>query len=180
MRRVIVAPCPNCKKDIQYIYQTERIPYFSEVLLASAVCDCGFTSVDTLVIGDGEPVRYSLKVEGPDDLSARVIRSSVGTMEIPELGLLVRPGPMCEAFISNVEGVLLRFDKVLDTIRLSAEEEDKEKIDALKLRLADARDGKVEFTLIIEDLDGNSGIVSKKAVKSVPVPPEEDCEEKSE
>ena len=173
MRRVIVAPCPICKKEIQYIYNTERIPYFSEVMLASAVCDCGFRSVDTLVIGDGEPVRYTLRVEEPEDLSARVIRSSVGTMEIPEFGISVNPGPMCEAFISNVEGVLMRFDNALDTILLSADEDEKEKIYALKKRIADARDLKESFTLIIQDLDGNSAIVSKKAVKSAPVLPEE-------
>lgn len=147
-------------------------------MLASAVCDCGFSSVDTLVIGDGEPVRYSMKIEGPDDLSARVIRSSVGTMEIPEFGVLVEPGPMCEAFISNVEGVLLRLDKVLDTILLSADEENKTKINALKKRISDAREGNEPFTLIIQDLDGNSGIVSKKAVKSEPVPYRDDyCED---
>jgi len=60
---------------------------------------------------------------------------------------------------------------------LSANDEDKEKIETLKKTIADAREGKVEFTLIIEDLDGNSGIVSKKAVKSVPVPPEEETED---
>jgi len=172
LRRVIVAPCPLCKKDIQYIYQTERIPYFSEVLLANAVCDCGFRSVDTFVIGDGEPVRYTFKVEEPDDLFARVIRSSTASMEIPEFGISVDPGPLCEAFISNVEGVLMRFDGALDTIFLSADEEEKTKINALKKRIADAREGNEIFTLIVQDQDGNSGIVSKKAVKSKPVPDE--------
>ncbi|MDD4299267.1 MAG: ZPR1 zinc finger domain-containing protein [Methanomicrobium sp.] len=165
MRRVIVAPCPICNKEIQYIYQTERIPYFSEVLLANAVCDCGFRSVDTFVLGDGEPVRYTLKVEEPDDLSIRVIRSSAGEVEIPEFGIEITPGPMCEAFISNVEGVLLRIDNALDTMLLSADEGEKKKILALKNRLSNAREAKEQFTLIIRDPDGNSGIVSKKALR---------------
>lgn len=145
-------------------------------MLASAVCDCGFRSVDTLVIGDGEPVRYSLRVESQEDLSARVIRSSVGTMEIPEFGISVDPGPMCEAFISNVEGVLMRFDHVLDTLLLSAKEDEKDKILSLKTKIADAREVKEPFTLIIQDFDGNSAIVSKKTVKSAPVQPEENPE----
>ncbi|MBP2134267.1 zinc finger protein [Methanomicrobium sp. W14] len=177
MRRVLVAPCPVCKKDIQYIYETERIPYFQEVMIANATCDCGFCSVETFVLGDGAPVRYTLKVEKTDDLSARVIRSSEGTMEIPELGISVTPGPACEAFISNVEGVLVRFDSALDTLLLNADEENKKKIDALKKRIADAREVKEPFTLIIQDLGGNSGIVSKKTVKSIPIVPEDKKEE---
>lgn len=167
MRRVMTAPCPNCSKEIQYIYQTERIPYFAEVMFASAVCDCGFKSVETYVMGDGEPVRYTFRVENADDLSARVIRSSSAEMRIPEFGIEVTPGPMCEAFISNVEGVLLRMSEALDTIARTATDEEKEKIAALKEKLDAARDGNFEFTLVIEDMSGNSGIVSKKAAKEI-------------
>ena len=171
MRRVIIAPCPVCSKDIQYIYQTERIPYFSEVMLAHASCDCGFKSVDTMVMGDNDPIRYTLKVEGEDDLGTRVIRSSKGTIEIPEFGILVEPGPMCEAFISNVEGVLLRILNVVEgIIARSHEETEKTNAVVLKERLELAREGKEPFTLIIQDINGNSGIVSKKAVKSEYIP----------
>ncbi|WOF15205.1 ZPR1 zinc finger domain-containing protein [Methanoplanus sp. FWC-SCC4] len=179
MRRVIVAPCPVCSTEIQYIYQTERIPYFSEVMLASAICECGFRSVDTLVLGDGEPVRYTLEINSAEDLNSRVIRSSQGTIEIPEFGVLIEPGPMCEAFISNVEGVIFRIIKVLDNILLSADEEQKKNTLALKERLLNACEGKEPFRLIIQDMDGNSGIVNKKAVKSEPIPYdiEDECDE---
>jgi zinc finger protein len=171
LRRVITAPCPVCSKDIQYIYLTERIPYFSEVMLAHASCDCGFKSVDTMVMGDNNPIRYTVKVDGEDDLAIRVVRSSKGTIEIPEFGILVEPGPMCEAFISNVEGVLLRILTVVEgIITRSDEEPEKANAIALKERLERAREGKEPFTLIIQDINGNSGIVSKKARKSEYVP----------
>jgi len=179
LRRVITAPCPVCSKDIQYTYQTERIPYFSEVMIAHASCDCGFKSVDTMVMGDDDPVRYTFSVEGEEDLAVRVVRSTKGSIEIPEFGILVEPGPMCEAFISNVEGVLLRILDVVGGIITRSGEPEKSRAIALKERLELAREGKEPFTLIIQDINGNSGIVSKKAVKSEYIPygdlPGEDC-----
>lgn len=139
-------------------------------MIAHTSCDCGFKSVDTMVMGDNNPVRYSLKVGGEDDLESRVIRSSSGTIEIPEFGILVEPGPMCEAFISNVEGVLIRIQNVVEGIACRSEGTEKENALALNERLSRAREGKETFTLIIQDVTGNSGIVSKKAVKSEYVP----------
>lgn len=139
-------------------------------MIAHASCDCGFKSVDTMVMGDGSPVRYSLKVEGEEDLSVRVVRSSRSTIEIPEFGILVEPGPMCEAFISNVEGVLTRIQDVVGGIITRSDEPERTNAIALKEKLERAREGKEPFTLIIQDINGNSGIVSKKAIKSEYIP----------
>ena len=167
MRRVLVAPCPLCSEEIQYIYETERIPYFSEILIAQASCKCGFKSVDVMVMGDSNPLCYTLAVGDEEDLTARVVRSGKGVIEIPEFGVRVDPGGACEAFVSNVEGVLLRVESVIDGV-LARNPGDDEKINALALkeRIEKARSGNEPFTLIIYDPTGNSGIVSKKAVKS--------------
>ncbi|MBQ4597113.1 MAG: hypothetical protein IJB12_01770, partial [Methanocorpusculum sp.] len=42
MRQIVTAPCPDCGKEIKFIYDTENIPYFSDILLISGVCECGF------------------------------------------------------------------------------------------------------------------------------------------
>lgn len=177
MRRVIVAPCPYCSSEIEYLYQTEEIPYFSDVLLTTAICNsCGFRSVDVMVLGEGDPVRYEFSVAEPEDLYARVVRSTSGLIEIPELGILVEPGPACEGFISNVEGVLQRFEEVIDRILSWAEGEERDNALALRDKIREAREGKVPFTLIVQDVDGNSAIIHPAAVKCEPVElPEDRC-----
>ena len=139
-------------------------------MFAYASCDCGFQSADTMIMGDNNPVRYSLKVEGEDDLGIRVVRSTRGTIEIPEFWILIEPGPMCEAFVSNVEGVLSRIQDVVEGVITRTDEPERTNAVALKERLERAREGKEPFELIIQDINGNSGIVSKKALKSEYVP----------
>jgi len=177
VRRVIVAPCPYCSSEIEYLYQTEEIPYFSDILLTTAICNsCGFRSVDVMVLGEGEPVRYEFSVSEPKDLETRVVRSTTGLLEIPELGILVEPGPACEGFITNVEGVLQRFEEVMDRILSWAEGEERDNALALREKIREAREGQVPFTLIVQDADGNSAIIHPAAVKSAPVElPEERC-----
>jgi len=175
VRRVIVAPCPFCSNEIEYLYQTEEIPYFSDILLTTAICSsCGFRSVDVMVLGEGEPVRYEFSVSGQEDLDTRVVRSTTGLLQIPELGILVEPGPACEGFISNIEGVLQRFEEVMDRILTWAEGEERDNALALKEKILEARDGKVPFTLIVQDVDGNSAIIHPAAVKGEPIVMRED------
>ncbi|MBT8508369.1 hypothetical protein AZH53_08130 [Methanomicrobiaceae archaeon CYW5] len=175
MRRVIVAPCPFCSTEIEYLYQTEEIPYFSDILLTTAICpSCGFRSVDVMVLGEGEPVRYEFSVSEPKDLEARVVRSTTGLLQIPELGILVEPGPACEGFITNVEGVLQRLEEVMDRILTWAEGQEHDTAVALKEKIREARDGGVPFTLIVQDEDGNSAIIHPAAVKCEPVKMTED------
>lgn len=168
MRRVVRAPCPVCNNEIEYLYQTEEIPYFSEILLMSANCECGYRLVDTMILEENEPARWTLRVEEEADLESRVIRSTRGIIEIPELGVLAEPGPICEAFITNVEGVLERVERVVDSVLTWAEGEERENALALKGRIEDCRAVRMPFTLIIEDPEGNSAIISPKAEKSEP------------
>lgn len=165
MRRVIPGPCPVCQSPIEFVYTTETIPYFFDILLISARCDCGYRYIDTMILGEGEPVRWTLRVEGPADLASRVVRSSTGTLLIPEFGVRIEPGPACEAFITNVEGVLLRITRVLEGILTWAEGDEREEALRVKAALEEAREGSRPFTLVVEDVDGNSAILSPKAEK---------------
>ena len=104
MRQVVPGPCPDCGKEIEYIYDTENIPYFSDILLLSGVCpDCGFRITDTMILNDHEPCRWEMKVETPEDLDARVIRSMQGEVDIPEFGINIRPGPACSGFVEKID-----------------------------------------------------------------------------
>ena len=174
MDRVIRAPCLQCSEEIEYLYKTVEIPYFSDALITTVICgSCGFRSVDVMILGENEPVRYTLAPSSPKDMEARVIRSTTGTIEIPELGILVEPGPICEGFISNVEGVLVRIGDVIDRVITWSEGAELERAYELKERIEEMRSGNVPFTLIIQDEDGNSAIIHPDAVKCAPIPYED-------
>ena len=165
MRTVVPGPCPVCQTEINYLYQTDEIPYFSEILIISALCpSCGYRLADTQILRNAEPSRWELGIETPDDMMIRVIRSMNGTIRIPELGIRIDPGPACEGFVSNVEGVLNRIEKVLESLLSWAETvEERERICCLQESLEKVRQGTLPVTLVIEDLSGNSAIIADRA-----------------
>ena len=167
MRQVVPGPCPDCGKEIEYIYYTENIPYFSDILLLSGVCpDCGFRITDTMILNDHEPCSWEIKVETPEDLDARVIRSMQGEIDIPELGVNIHPGPACSGFVSNIEGVLCRAEDAIRSALHSCEGDEIATANDLLERIDQVRKSELPFTVIITDPSGNSGIVSPKAVKA--------------
>jgi zinc finger protein len=178
VQSVVQGRCPYCEREIQYLYQTENIPYFSDILIVSARCECGYRHADTMVLAGAEPARWEIRVEAPEDLMVRVVRSASARVEIPELGVEIDPGPGCEGFVSNVEGVLDRIDNVVAGVLTWAEGEERENALALRERIGWAREGRLPVTLSIEDPSGNSAIVSEKAKKSeIPVCQEQEMEQ---
>lgn len=169
-RVVLNGPCAACGEECEYVYQTETIPYFSDILIVSAFCPaCGYRYANTQMLQDGEPQRFTFRAESVDDLSVRVVRSMSGTLRIPELGVEIDPGPACEGFVTNVEGVLERILSVVEGVLSWAEGEERIRAECLKAEIADARAGDLPITLIIEDPTGNSAIVSDRAVRE-PLP----------
>jgi len=153
--------CPSCGAQANYTWDFEEIPYFGEVMITSIQCSsCGFKHSDCLILSVKDPMRYELKIRSIEDLSARVIRSSSGTIRIPELGVDIEPGPLAESFISNVEGILERIENVLKGIlRTSGNKRAKELLNDI----SEIREGKKEITVVVEDPFGNSAIISERA-----------------
>jgi zinc finger protein len=151
-------------------WEAQEIPHFGEAMLITGVCSCGFRHCDTMLLEQREPCRYTLEVEGPDDLDSRVIRSSSGTIRVPELGVKIEPGPASEAYISNVEGVLERIVEIVEFATRSAQQagdlertrRGEEVLDQATL----ARKGQLKLTFVLEDPLGNSVIASERAVRS--------------
>lgn len=167
MRQLVKSPCPDCGKEITFIYDTENIPYFSEILLISGICEsCGFKIVDTMILSEHEPCIWELAADSVEDLNARVVRSTMGEVDIAELGINIKPGPACSGFISNVEGVLERAEGAVRRALISAEGDEIHAAEEILSHIHEAREGKFPFTLKITDPSGNSGIVSSKAKKT--------------
>lgn len=173
METKVPGPCPCCNTDIEYLYKTENIPYFSDILIISAICpECGYRFVDTQLLKHDPPARYMLPVNSVDDLSVRVVRSMSASIEIPELGVRIDPGPVSQGFVSNVEGVLDRIGEVVKGTFTWGNEGERENAAALLADIARVKAGTYPITLILEDPDGNSGIESGRTVKEAYVPEE--------
>ena len=154
--------CPVCHCALEMRWHQDNIPYFGDVMEISTVCTCGFRYADTLILSQREPMRHSMKVSKADHLCTRVIRSTSGTVRIPEWGLDIEPGPASEAYVSNVEGILDRVERIVKMARKWAEkEEEVKRADELLGEIDAAREGKACFTLVIEDPMGNSAIVDE-------------------
>lgn len=128
-----------------------------EIIASSAKCSaCGFEDSDIMIIGDlNKPVRYTLKIERKEQINTRVVKSKNASIEIPELGIKITPGPGSQSYISNVEGVLLRVQENLMEIKRIKPEE-AEKVEKLIKEIEKIKEGKRKATLIIFDPSGNS------------------------
>ncbi|MHA1722694.1 MAG: ZPR1 zinc finger domain-containing protein [Candidatus Baldrarchaeia archaeon] len=166
--KVTVSKCPICNsKTLTEKMTTITIPHFGEILLLTLQCkNCDFKHSDTFCVKERVPSRYSLHIEKPQDLYAKVIRSSTATMRIPELGVKVEPGPASTPFITNVEGVLERVKNIVETAKRWTEDEKKqEKCNKILDIIEEVKKGKEKVTIIIEDPFGNSAIIHSQRGK---------------
>ena len=168
MNLTINANCPVCSAQMQFSWETQDIPYFGEAMLISGVCECGFRHSDTILLTQKEPARNTLAVQTLEDLNARVIRSSSGTIRVPELGVDIEPGYASDSYVSNVEGVLERIEEIVcfatSQARAADNQESTKRGEEILENIAAARKGEFPLTFIIEDPLGNSAIASEKAV----------------
>ncbi|MEM0303444.1 MAG: ZPR1 zinc finger domain-containing protein [Archaeoglobaceae archaeon] len=158
--------CPICGRELKLYVNTYEVPFFDKILLTSISCECGFKHADSIVLGEKEPTRYSIKAK-KENLFTKVIRSTSGTIRIPELGVSIEPGPASQAFVTNLEGVLVR---VADVVKIAKKwnEDDEEKVkkcDWILEKINSVIEGDGELTIILEDPFGNSLILSDESFK---------------
>ena len=162
------AVCPACEgKGLEYTAEPVELPFMGTSLEILLRCErCGYRHTDFVLTEHREPTRYSYVVTRPEDMSVRVVRSGSGTIRIPELGISVEPGAASEAFVSNIEGILVRVERVLDQLLRDAEDEgQRTRIMDLQDTLGAMRHGTAQpATVILEDPFGNSAILADGAV----------------
>ncbi len=154
--------CPVCeegKLDIQSILYS--VPYFNELAMFTMKCPkCNFSHNDVFSAEQRPPMRWTLNVSDEKVLQTRVVRSSSGTIRLPDFGIDIEPGPAAESFISNVEGVLQRTIPVVESaINFAETDEEREKGQEVLALLRKAVRAELLFTIIVEDPAGVSGIL---------------------
>lgn len=160
-------PCPLCHKNKLILREEEyNVSYFGRCYLMSMKCDnCDYKQSDIEVDEQKDPSKYTFEIKNKKDMNVRVVKSGQATIKIPALKISVEPGPASEGYISNIEGVLQRFKKIIEQERDVAGDEDI-KVNAKKLlkKLWKIELGEIPVKIIIEDPAGNSAIVDKRAV----------------
>ena len=98
-------------------------------------------------------------------MTVRVVKSSHASIKIPQLRMSVEPVNGSPGFISNIEGIITRFEKIVEEQRDTSEEEDvKKSAKNLLKKIRKVKFGDIPVKIIIEDPSGNSAIISEKAV----------------
>ena len=92
---------------------------------------------------------------------------------IPEVGIKVEPGPKSEGYVTNIEGVLTRFETaVKKALNLFDDEESQKNGKNALEHIQELKKGNGTATLIILDPFGQSNVVSEN-VEVLEIPEEE-------
>ena len=169
MDKVENETCPMChKKTLTLIEDEKDIPYFGKVYLFSMSCDnCKFYKADVEAAEQKPPCKITFETNSEKDLNVRLIKSSEAHLKIPTLRMDVRPGPDSNGYITNIEGVLNRFEKVIQEQKKLAEADGdkaaKTTAKNLLKKIWKIKCGEIPVKIVIEDPSGNSAIISDKA-----------------
>ena len=167
MQSKVNAPCPQCsvEESLTMLTISSEIPYFGEHTQITVLCDtCGWKHTD-FIPSDGEkPGFSSLVIDSEKKKAARVVRSSSCTIRIPELDLEVSPGGSSSGYVTNIEGVMKRFENAIETIiRGSDEDQDSEIARQILERLRMVKEGGENVRLELLDPRGRSQIIHHDA-----------------
>ena len=167
MESTIEQPCPVCHSPsgLTMIAHTTEIPYFGEHTQLTVICDeCGWKHTDFIPAEGRKPGSWSLQIDSPEHLSTRIVRSGSCTVRLVELDLEASPGGASTGYVSNIEGVLTRFEDVIQTLMRDAEDDTIEKCAELLAELALVRVGESTLNLQLLDPLGHSQILHEDAI----------------
>lgn len=171
----MIIKCPACGIEgvAKSIMKELEIPHFGQVMETTLLCpNCGFKHSDIIALEQNDPAKYVIEIN-KNNLSVRVVRSQSATVIIPEIGIKVEPGPKSEGYVTNIEGVLTRFeDAVKKALNLFEDDESQKNAKIALNELQELKKGNKTATLIILDPFGQSNVVSEN-VEVFEIPEEE-------
>ncbi len=167
MEKLDKQKCPICMTNNMTLTEDEMdVPYFGKTYIFNMHCsNCNYNKSDVESQEQKDPVKITFEISSEDDLKVRVVKSGEANIKIPQLRMSVEGGPNGEGYISNIEGLLDRFKKIIEDERDMAEDDDvKKTAKNLLKKLWKVKMGDIPVKVVIEDPTGNSAIISKKTV----------------
>ena len=143
-----------------------EVPYFGKLFVFSMTCSsCKYHKADVEAAEKHDPAKFTVEIDSEDDMNIRIIKSSEATVKIPHV-ITITPGPASIGFVSNIQGLLERVKKAIETARDGEEDPAaKKKAKNMLKKLQKVMWGQEKIKITIEDPSGNSAIISDKVVK---------------
>ncbi|KAL1407014.1 nucleolar zinc-finger protein [Vanrija albida] len=145
--------CMRCHEQGVTRLLLTTIPYFKEIIVSSFHCDhCGFRDTEIQSAGEIQPKGcvYTVHLLNREDLQRQIVKSSWGTVTVPELQLTIPPG---RGQLSTIEGILR------DTVRdLAIEQPVRRHLDPPTAAKIDGILGKIRDVLGIEEGDEDGAV----------------------
>ena len=161
-------PCPVCGQNTLTLRESTRdVPFFGEIMLYSMACsNCGFFKSDIETENAGNPVKIVYEINSEEDMKTRVIKSSSATIKIPRI-TTIDPGNSSVGYVSNIEGLFNRVKRQIEKIRDDSDDKaERNKAKNLLKKIRKIMWGEESIKITIIDPNGNSAIVSEKAIVS--------------
>ncbi|MFT4343848.1 MAG: ZPR1 zinc finger domain-containing protein [Candidatus Woesearchaeota archaeon] len=159
-------PCPMCQKKTLTLMEAERdVAFFGKVFVFSMNCSsCHFHKADVETEKGGKPIKVTFDITSEEDMKVRVIKSSTATIKLPRI-TSIEPGPASNGYVTNIEGIFNRVKNQIESVRDTSDDNDeRKKAKNLLKKLRKIMWGEEKLTITLEDPEGNSAIVSEKAV----------------
>lgn len=162
--------CPICsEKTLTLTEMSREIPFFGVCYIFSMDCtSCKYHKADVEAEEDRGKVQYTINIDSEDDMKIRVVKSSHADIKLGSVGS-IQSGDTANGYVTNIEGVLNRMKKQIETVRDVAQAEGdsataKKAKNHLK-KLTRVIWGQDSMKIVLKDPTGNSAIISDKAEK---------------
>ena len=159
--------CPDCRNGEIVMNRTiYKLPDGEDILILLLECDnCHSMQRDIIPLKNAfKPGIYELKVDD-DDFTHKIMRGASGILRIPEFDIESERGPSAKFLLTNVERILLQMKEatefLLQSDDLNEQNAAKKTLEELNLALQ----GKLKFTIVLEDRKGGSYIVPSNPEK---------------
>ena len=124
---------------------------------------CDFSKCDIEAEEEREGSSQTINIDSEKDMRIKIIRSSFGTVKIPQIRMKIEGGENSEGFITDVEGLICRFEDITEKERDSSDDPSaKKSAKNLLKKLRKIKLGDIPIKITIEDPTGNSAIISDK------------------
>lgn len=145
-----------------------RIPFYKETVIMSFTCDhCGFENNEIQPAAEIDPngCRITLEIKTPTDLNRRIVKSDQTSVRFVELDFEI-PSKSQKGEVTTIEGIIERSIAGLEqdqTVRRIQHPDDAAQIDEFIAKFRCLRSVEKPFTIVFEDITGNSRVENPNA-----------------